>query len=515
MAEKQDDQPPPVNNPSTLSRWIEGVMTGGEIPRTTDAAPAMMTKQEQHMQLALSLEREGICRVDRGQLPANMATDPGDSSLKGLLLGAISGYGHGPVPTVDQVERALNDFALTNRSNLRFQGERVIISAPVAFGKDPLSEADVKRLSTLAKGFGESLNVEGRLSLLVQYHEEHASRFTEDSWIQHLHLLMPRSLQDKVGTAVLNKLRLQPVFDRLVASHGTALSLSQLRVHLNRLEQSAATNDRALLDLVSAVEEAADKTVGDPSMVDTLCVEATLKIVGLTCDELTLSLIKSAMSTMTTRNMVDLSTMLRRDFPEVLAEAQGKRAQRKGSVNNVQCAEGQTLAESNQVDPPATSDDRDRCFRCDRKGHQARQCPTRIPGNTQTPERSGGRDGYNYQPRARNDYRDGGDRRTVHGPEGRDIPYCEATCVLHGHHSNGQCRQQLNHACEIQGHQTHPEALCRMGLERRLALLRSGEGRRDYGSRPPRNDSHYRRGEVYDNRYSGPPRRNHNPFPRR
>ena len=448
-----DDTPP-----TALGKWVEGIMLGGTVVKDPSPKEDMMSTRDQHLALAMRLEKTGICKVNADAVPATMLYKKEDKSLQNILIGAIKGFQDGEVPTIRTIRESLESYSLEARTSIRENKERIVVQCPTTFGQEKLEDKDLKALALFSKSLGDSANIELRLRFLNTFHAESGDKYSEATWLSHLFLLLPKGCQERASTWALNGHQLQDVFDRLMLSLSTSLSLFQLKEKFGALETQAINGTKKTMDLLLDVENLADRTVADKMEIERLSLEVGFKLIGLTCDQMTSVLIKTTASAYMVRKFIDLLTLVKDEFQDLITSKQ--LAKQEAERQNRRVHQVVPTAEIHQIQH------QDNfaalgviCYRCQAPGHLARDCHL-PPATPRGPQQR---------------FPLGGSR-----PQEAGQPYWSERCHRHrGTHLNHECGAK-NVPCALAGHGGHTQGVCRVPYETRREQIR-----RQYPYGPP------------------------------
>ncbi|MSR79017.1 MAG: hypothetical protein EXS59_02630 [Candidatus Taylorbacteria bacterium] len=418
----------PTHRGETILSYIDKIVLGTRLTDESKIKEDLDTvgTDEQHVRIALALEKKKICTVDRSLIPAPLLFEPKSNSLANLLYGTIKGFDSTNTPTAQTVNDALEQFTRQAKGRSGSTRDRVIILAPTTFGDEVLSISNIKAISSFSKSIGDLPNIESRLRFLNQLHLSENEKFTEATLLQNLHLIVPKGIQERVSCWVQNKMSLQYVFDKLMLNLSQSLTIAQLREEFLKLDTAAILGNRKPYDLLLDLEKLSDKTIGDVTQIDDLCVEQAYRVLRSSTNDFTCQFIRNCVATSGGQRFIDLLQVVKDNFTITLDQ--------------------QWKQHAKEVSPRRTHNVE--------RSHNVENSAQRAPKNFESRHyNQGGNGGDNRQPARPTSYRD-------------------APCHRHnGHHANIMCMAKRS-PCALNGHRGHLYRECATNTHKRKGMIR-------------------------------------------
>jgi len=416
-----------------LKNWLDEVLLSQRLEddQSTDLLDRTVSSEMQYMSLALKLQEKGICTVNEDKIPANLKYTEGLESFSNILYGLFRGNSQGSMPSAGSIDRSVQQLHSELRRDLQDHHERIIIQAPTQYGASELSEENQKKLLAFSKPFADLMNIESRLRFLTRFHADNLNKFSEQSLLDNLHLVLPRDCQAKANTWVLNGHKLQHIFDKLTLAHGQSISIHQLREGFLAIDKQAYIGSTRPQDLIAAVEKLADKCLGNRVEIDKLCLDQSFKLLKISTNEVILITVKNGLSATLGSSFLDLLTLIKVDYNDLLNSNwnQADRNQKK-QLHHL-------TSTSSYRNPPLQEDN---------PFYQQDSSRYPVHTNFHNPESS------NQTPT-------------------QDPPYTLAGCYQHnGIHQNKYCPNKRV-PCKLQNHHSHFQADCLTRESLRLARI--------------------------------------------
>ena len=128
------------------------------------------------------------------------------------------------------------------------------------FGNSELDEKDLNYLRLLKKDHKDSTNPELVLKLIKQYHENHDSKFTEQTWLKHLHIPMPTSTLQLINRAQLkNDANLHTLWEDILHSFGSTRDNASIIASIYRVTKTSTHPLNMIKEIADLVDQGTDR----------------------------------------------------------------------------------------------------------------------------------------------------------------------------------------------------------------------------------------------------------------
>ena len=399
------------------------------------------------------LQQEGALILDEKKVPAFLKYEPENRSLlnvlRGLIKGKVDGQEIEGLSKITELELKTLVNEISEPKNRNLPDNYVV--CPRIFGTASLTSKDLEQLRYFKKDNKESPDLEASLQFLVDYHEKNGCTFSERSWVENLHILLPAK-----SIAYLNNLRRQgakisEIFEHLSFEFGSTKTKEEILLSLHELTENSKDDVLTVLDKINQILNSAS---GRVDSINDLCLNEGRRYIKLHCGGHLSASIECFFQMSPSKSFREYVRIARTHFGSELKRTCKTKAHHieetqneiKTQINHLTEAIKEMKKESTMVHqvqsnrgPPQSHKSKVACFNCGIQGHYARDC--RKPRKPS---------GSNY-----------GNVNT-----NKNI-YTNMDCHIHkgSSHTNGNCRIQTNPCNYSPSHQNHKQGDCRRFIQ--------------------------------------------------
>ena len=334
------------------------------------------------------------------------------------------------------------------------EGKNGMIQPPPRFGNENMSEKDLSELRLIKKDSKEA-NIEFSLNLLNQFLTDKQCKFTEQSVIRNMYILVPPSTVQYLSVIMQREnISLKEIYREMIQKFGSSKSNADITNNI----YAAVSKSKNALQLVHSVADLIDMAREDRNALTILGVQETENYIKRFYDPAIASTIKLWYCMKGGDSYRTYATIVDEQFAHVLAKDIDSRTQvhnLNDSANPVGSILTDTLQLMSRLNDKVDKMEQNMhqnmhfvqtgmqqqssipltCHLCRKTGHFKKDCPQKRGASSMS------RSGKNV--------------------------YCDQLCSIHtnGKHSNKECRTQASKPCLFaENHKHHTMNYCRRNV---------------------------------------------------
>ena len=403
-----------------------------------------------------NLMNKGGINIDNSMLPAHLKYKEGEVSLTNLLRGLIkSAKDDSPLHQLSETDlnNMIGNFTKQNQASIPLN----YVHAPTSFGTEELSIKDAEQLRSFKKDVRDHMTSEMALEFLKSYHINAKCKFSEQSLIQHLHIILPNKALLTLNHLKKQKATLSQIYTEICFSHGSQKSDEEIKEEIYSLVESSKPPLTVLEELNTLLQSTGENL----ESINALCLAEARRYVKRVAGQHIATTIENTFKLSQSRYYFEYYRIIKLNFSNDLKKLNKKVNHIDDSTETVSPAEElsqfkqevlELLTSSiNQISVkqpetnPAPQGPKP-CFHCQSTEHLVRNCPHkprfRPPKSKQRSNPPA--QGYgNFNSKGYS-----GQKCSIH----KNGNHTNFNCVLqqhpctfsptHGTHSAGQCRRR-------------------------------------------------------------------------